>query len=293
VLWDDRPEKAKGPRLRQRLDPSKWRSVWRRDLQPECQNLTRRSSPKHIATTVVVAVTKRERFRRLLYGDTLKVLRDRYGPEFPETDDAKDDLILLLRLTAVSEHAAPEKMQHIVDLYAPWAKAEAQPWIDDFLSDDPRRVWLDGKELGQRLPLKNALRERLKVWRIIPADMTADRLADQRKAKDRARKRNKRRSRADYLAASINTRKPWIALGISRRTYFRRVAPSPSASILFRGADEVGATPTKRKRRKASKGKVGVVSAMSETGQQPERPFSPKLSSSSDALGANNRRGRA
>jgi len=35
------------------------------------------------------------------------------------------------------------------------------------------------------------LRERLKVWLIIPADMTADRLADQRKAKDRARRGSK------------------------------------------------------------------------------------------------------
>ena len=71
-------------------------------------------------------MTKRERLRRLLYGDTLNVLRHRYGVTFPETDDARDDLILLLRLAAVSEQSAREKMQHVVDLYAPWAKAEAQ-----------------------------------------------------------------------------------------------------------------------------------------------------------------------
>jgi hypothetical protein len=157
-------------------------------------------------------MSKRETIRCLLYGDLLKVLRDRCGPVLPNDDDGRDSLNLLLRLVAVAEKAAPEKMQHQVDLHAPWAKAEAQPWIDDFLSDDPRRVWLGGDELGQRLNLTNAERERLEVWRIIPADMTADQLVERRKAKDRERKRRKRRSRAD-----IGRRRRRLFMGASRK----------------------------------------------------------------------------
>jgi hypothetical protein len=92
---------------------------------------------------------------------------------------------------------------------------------------DLRRVWLGGKELGQRLNLTNAEREALKAWRIVPVDMTADDLAEQWKAKERERKRCKRatmgaKPRQTYEAASLSSRKPWLAEGISRRTWERR-----------------------------------------------------------------------
>ena len=59
-------------------------------------------------------------------------------------------------------------MRH-AEVYAPWATAvEAEPWLDDFQRNDPRRVWLGGEELGQRLNLTNAEREALKAWRIVP-----------------------------------------------------------------------------------------------------------------------------
>ena len=101
---------------------------------------------------------------------------------------------------------------------------------------DLRRVWLGGKELGQRLNLTNAEREALKAWRIVPVDMTADDLAEQWKAKERERKRCKRatmgaKPRQTYEAASLSSRKPWLAEGISRRTWERRRRKAGVASV--------------------------------------------------------------
>src|SRR6476659_5317502 len=107
---------------------------------------------------------------------------------------------------------------------------------------DLRRVWLGGKELGQRLNLTNAEREALKAWRIAPVDMTADDLAEQRKAKERERKRRKRatmgaKPRQTYEAASLSSRKPWLAEGVSRATWYRKRETSPSATIVLIHAD--------------------------------------------------------
>jgi hypothetical protein len=167
-----------------------------------------------------------ETIRRLLVGDLRRVLRHRYGATLPDDDAGRDDLMLLLRLAAVCRTEPREKMQHEVELYAPWATAaEAEQWIDDFQRLDPRRVWLGGKELGERLNVTNAEREGLKAWRIVPVDISPDDLAEQRKAKDRERKRRKRagaKPRDRYEAESLSKLKPWIADGISRRTWERR-----------------------------------------------------------------------
>ena len=70
----------------------------------------------------------------------------------------------------------------------------------------------------------NELREQLKLWLIVPVDMTAEKLAEQRKRKKRERVRLKRgkQPRADYLAKSKSKLKPWKAENVSRATWYRR-----------------------------------------------------------------------
>ena len=85
-----------------------------------------------------------------------------------------------------------------------------------------------GKEIGERIQLTNEERERLKVWRIAPVDMTAADLAEQRKAKDRMRKRRKR-AKTDavpcqaYLANAKTKLQPWKASGVNRSTWYRHM----------------------------------------------------------------------
>ena len=179
-------------------------------------------------------MSKRETIRRLLTGDLLEVVRHRNGHTLPDDDDGRDSLYLMLRLAAVAEKAADKKMRDVIELYAPWAGDAERQWIDELARVDPRRVWLGGKELGKRLNFTNDEREALKVWRIKPVDMTAEDLAEQRKAKDRERKRLKRagaKPRHLYEADSLSSRKPWLVEGISRRTWERRRRKAGVASV--------------------------------------------------------------
>ncbi|MCK1562457.1 hypothetical protein IVB08_00330 [Bradyrhizobium sp. 173] len=92
---------------------------------------------------------------------------------------------------------------------------------------------LSGSELvGQRLRLSHKERSELKIVTIGSYDV--DRKTRKRLARDRKRKRDRdraaqkralegRQSREEYLAAHRASRdQPWITLGISRRTYYRR-----------------------------------------------------------------------
>ena len=83
------------------------------------------------------------------------------------------------------------------------------------------------KQLGERLRVTNAEHELLKLWQILPVDVSDDELVEQRKAKKRecaARRRLESgiRTRAAYLAKSLTRLKPWEAECISRRTWERR-----------------------------------------------------------------------
>ena len=105
-------------------------------------------------------------------------------------------------------------MRFEAEVLAPWMpQSELTGLIDSLLRVDPRYNRLGRDEAGQRLRLTNAERERLRAWRIAPVDMTAELLAEQRKAKDRARKAARRRQadakpRAEYLALTLSKQKP-------------------------------------------------------------------------------------
>jgi len=170
---------------------------------------------------------KSELLRRRRLGHIKRLLRDRYGPVLPDDDSGREDLHELL--LPVSLHpAAKQMMHHAVEVHAPWMpEQEATALIEEILAlpETARRV--SAKMLGQRLNLTNAERERLQLWTIWPADMTARQMAAWRKAKKRARdlrrhRRAGRKARADYLACSLTKQKPWKAERISRASWYRR-----------------------------------------------------------------------
>ena len=187
--------------------------------------------------------SKRETIRRLIVGDFRKVLRHRCGTMLPDDDAGREYLYLLLRLAALSPKAAAEKMQHEIELYAPWAGNEERQWVDDLAQLDPRRIWLSGEELGKRIRLTNSERERLKAWCIAPVHLESGELltpaerAEQRRVKKKTREAARRLERGciprqAYEAKSLSQRKPWVAEGICRRTWERRRVASPCPTIL-------------------------------------------------------------
>ena len=150
------------------------------------------------------------------------------APRFPMMTRVERISTCCCGFTPFSPNAAEKKMQFEVEVLAPWMpKSEADDLLDSYLRCDPRRVRPSREELRDRINLTNAERERLKVWRIHPVDMTAEDLAEQRKEKKRDRDQARRRdagavSRQAYEANAKQRLKPWEAEKVSRATWYRR-----------------------------------------------------------------------
>jgi hypothetical protein len=104
--------------------------------------------------------------------------------------------------------------------------AEAEALIQSVELTPPNLRYRTAKDLGRRFNVTNAERERLRLWLIAAVDVNPDEI---RKAKRKERQRLYRqrvarkagvRSRRAYLSASVSKQKPWVAEGISRRTWY-------------------------------------------------------------------------
>ena len=171
---------------------------------------------------------KWETVRRLRYGDVLKLIRYRYGANgVPDDDAGRPDLMELLYLASMARAGAQKKVRNNIELYAPWMQTDEVEALVRPLSLTPHYQKVrTAEQLGRLLHLTNADRERLKLWRIKPVDMTAEELVEQGKARTRDRKAKARRAsgvrtRAEYLAEIVKP-KPWEDAGISRRQWQRR-----------------------------------------------------------------------
>jgi hypothetical protein len=180
--------------------------------------------------------------RRLRLGNLRKLFRHRYGPTVPDDDAGREDLRELLLPISVSANA-DLKMPNTVEVWAPWMQQQEVVALVDDINRTPRQQRMPtARQLGKRLRVTNGERERLKLWTIAASDLTAQEVLAWRRAKAGARKRRLRQSRgskprAEYEATSANRTKPWLALGISRRTWYYRRCTSPSAVRLRSAAD--------------------------------------------------------
>jgi hypothetical protein len=178
-------------------------------------------------------VNKDETIRRLRLRDMRNYLRCRYGHTLPDDDAGREDLRELLYPISVGPNAAI-KMPKAIEIWAPWMNTkEAAELIDDI---NLMPIWHrkpKGRELGKRLRVTDQMRQQWGLWTIKPCDLTDEQLAEWRKARDRERKRRKRQqTRAQYLAGFTNSArqtKPWLALGIKRRAYYKRLKKYGSA----------------------------------------------------------------
>jgi hypothetical protein len=160
-----------------------------------------------------------ETIRRLRLGDLRRLLRARYGHTLPDDDAGRDDLELLLMLSFERHHS------NVVSLWAPWMPtAEAERLIASVRSVPPSMRTPSTRVLGKRVRLINADRDRIGIRQIAACDVTEEERVELRKAKRRASASKRRQSvpRQVYEGNSINKAKPWLAEGISRRTWYRR-----------------------------------------------------------------------
>ena len=177
-------------------------------------------------------MTKTETLRRLRYGALLRLLRARCGPQLPDDDAGREYLFELVCVASLASKAADKKLANAIDLWAPWmSKDEAETLVEHIQALTVTERTPTPEEPGRRLRLTNAEREACCFWLAMPVDMSAEDLKEFRKTVARNRKREKRRakgiqSREDYLAKrKAAASEPWIAMGVSRATYFRRRKP--------------------------------------------------------------------
>ncbi|MTD93927.1 hypothetical protein GIW81_06205 [Hyphomicrobium sp. xq] len=83
------------------------------------------------------------------------------------------------------------------------------------------RMWR-AAEMGELLRLTKAERERVGIKTFRAAGVTRRQMTADNKARDRERKRKARAKARLGRPPSLAKLKPWLDLGISERTYFRR-----------------------------------------------------------------------
>lgn len=185
-----------------------------------------------------VKLPKDERLRRLRLGDLRRLFRDRCRGSILPDDDAGLDYLreLLLPISLGPNEAVKgsrtievwgpiDRMRREIELWAPWMpEGEAQELVDEIKLMPAWQRKPKARTLGQRLNVTYGERARLGLRTIGPCDMTEAGMALIRKQKRRQRDklRRQRKPRAEYLAASLSQTKPWLTLGISRRTWERR-----------------------------------------------------------------------
>jgi hypothetical protein len=168
-------------------------------------------------------------------GHVRRLLRHRYGPVLPDDDAGYEDLRILLHVKANA--CKPENRVRMllneIETSAPRMSSVKARGIAEEIAAKPLKVTSDW--LGKQLNVDADTRDRLRIWQIGAVDLDAAGRKERRRQRDRERKRAQRgrQPRADWLEEhSVSRTKPWEAMGISRRTYYRRLAGMRVPAVL-------------------------------------------------------------
>jgi len=165
-------------------------------------------------------------FAAIRIAELCRLFTRRYGPQLPDDDAGRCDLeIAAHHLSQLSGDPRKRIMPWIRE-WAPWATIEE---IDALLAAaivKPKHWKAD--QLAWRLRLIDQDRTTLEIKTIGAVDMSKSERTKRRKRQAKERKEAERRAqgrktRNEYLAQFADQpTKPWILLGISRRTWYRR-----------------------------------------------------------------------
>jgi hypothetical protein len=222
---------------------------------------------------------KTEIMRRLRLGNLRTLLRARCAHTLPDDDAGREYLWELLLPVSLGPEAE-RTIHNTIEIWAPWIDVKERFDLVAQIERTPAHVRrVKATTLGERLRVTSEERECLKLWTITPVDLTDKQLKEQRKAKHRARMQRLRRTagnkaRTEYEAASLSKTRPWLALGISRRTWYRRRGTSPCAVNLLNSSAHTCATEeTARPQEVAAQGREGTMpKAQSELVDTETRP---------------------
>lgn len=168
----------------------------------------------------------------LRIADLSTIFRSRWGVVLPDDDAGRDDIKLAVDHLAALAHPA-RAITRWLETWGPWLTlAEHRQIIADGIAN--QRHW-KADALAWRLRLTREERRMLGITTIGAIDHGKAARTKLRRDRDKARKAAKRRAagsvaRSEYEGGSVEKTKPWIAEGISRRTWYRDRAARAAAS---------------------------------------------------------------
>lgn len=163
--------------------------------------------------------------------DLCILFRSRYSGRdlLPNDDAAREDLYIAVNHLACLAH--PRKhIANWIESWAPWLTVAEQREIVGSALANPQRWTADA--LAWRLRLTMEQRTMLAITTIGAIDQGKAARTKRRKAIERKRKEQQRRAkgikpRKLYESQSLSATKPWVAQGISRRTWYRHRGTTP------------------------------------------------------------------
>jgi hypothetical protein len=179
-----------------------------------------------------------------------RITRHRYGSDqLPDDDAGRDDLYLIAN-TLASDGGSQciERIIAYADMHCSWLRSQRSgprllPHPDALtlakrIAANPRRMSAD--TLAQHYGLTDAQRSALNIRTIGAVDVTKAmreaRRKERRRLSETARRRvNGAKPRGIYEASSAAQIKPWLALGISRATWYRLGKPTVRPVRQVRG----------------------------------------------------------
>lgn len=182
----------------------------------------------------------------LRIADLSTLFRSRYGVRLPDDDAGRDDIRLAVDHLAALAHPA-KAITRWLETWAPWLTlAEQRQIVSGGIAN--QRHW-KADALAWRLRLTREERTMLGITTIGAIDHAKAARTKRRRERDKERKAAKRKAagavpRGQYESASIEKSKPWLALKISRRTWYRQrqAGASPDAVEQPCGASEPSST---------------------------------------------------
>jgi hypothetical protein len=171
----------------------------------------------------------------LRIGDLEGIFEDRYGLHLPDDDAGWDELIVMANHLAHYGGATATIVGRIVEwaaLHAPTIATDRVAALASKVAARPIKWSAD--KLAWRMRLTMEDRTRLGITTIGAFDVGKKDRPEWLAAHHRKRKADDRRAegvptRAEWRANSDTARKPWEAMGMSRRTWHRRGKPMPEA----------------------------------------------------------------
>jgi hypothetical protein len=193
-------------------------AIRRRTIAAQYDAMARDKRPRNTSQRFSLSPLRLSELQRLFV--------HRWGVQLPDDDAGADDLVLAFHQIAGGGFNVINRCIKWARVWAPWCSHADAAALATEIAAQPRP--LKARALGERLGLTDRERTALKIQTIRPIDMTDGELVARRRQKDRERKAGKRRLERAAKPPPVSHAKPWESEGISRRTWYRRMAKPES-----------------------------------------------------------------